>query len=204
MYTTQPPSPSYVDPEISLFQPDVYALAGFLAHTINAHAVLDIGCGKGSKLFQLKQQYGFTLIGIDTAEHVDYCRKQGPREFWFAHNAEKPYPDIVLPYDTVVVCADFLEHIEQVQHTLEFLQRHHASARTPLMFFSTPERELAHGFDHPGPPENKHHVREWSMSEFHALLTDAGLPIQFHGITRSYDAPHHKSLMTTQLVIVGR
>jgi hypothetical protein len=199
MYTTKPASFAYVDPEISPWQPDVYSLAGFLAKQLNVSAICDIGCGKASKLLQLKSTYGFHLTGFDLPEHVEYCQAKSPGDLWYAHNAETPFDQFILTTPRVFICADFLEHVEHPEYALQFIKRN----LTSLAIFSTPERVIAHGYDHPGPPCNPHHVREWSFKEFADLLTSHGFTIHFHGLTRSIDVPHDKTIMTTQIVVAG-
>lgn len=94
--------------------------------------------------------------------------------------------------DTVVVCADVIEHLADPRPLLGLLAdcRH----RGALVITSTPDRVRVRGADHKGPPTNPSHVREWALDEYVALLADHDLPCTYAGYTINNTA--HRELKT--------
>src|SRR5262245_8536940 len=55
-----------------VWQPDVYATAGRLARQFGAQRLVDVGCGDGAKLVELRSS--FDLYGIDFGANIAACR----------------------------------------------------------------------------------------------------------------------------------
>jgi 2-polyprenyl-3-methyl-5-hydroxy-6-metoxy-1,4-benzoquinol methylase len=189
-------------PDGYVYQPDVYALAGTLAHLGGATYLVDIGCGRAEKLVQAAEAHGLTPIGLDYGENLDRCRRAYPQGSWLDVNLEHPVgsiiPDHVLR-DAVVVCSDVIEHVTDPTNLLAFLRACMCASRAGLL--TTPERDRTRGPDHAGPPPNPAHVREWNARELKAYLEEHGLTVTFTGLTRSHD---RWDAMQTVLVILGR
>jgi hypothetical protein len=52
-----------------------------------------------------------------------------------------------------------------------------------------------------GPPDNKAHVREWTLGEFRAMYEHIGLPITFLGVTANNSV---ERAMTTLFAISSK
>jgi hypothetical protein len=99
----------------------------------------------------------------------------------------------------VLVCADVLEHLRFPERTLRRV-REALDRGADAFVLSTPERDLAEGLGHPGPPRNPAHVREWNTAELQRFLESHGLDGLF-GLTRSND--YLDQLHTTFVVVPG-
>jgi hypothetical protein len=62
-----------------------------------------------------------------------------------------------------------------------------AASQARAVVFSTPERDVQHGYDHMGPSPNLCHIREWNAQEFHDYLASVGLNPRHVGLTRGSD-----------------
>lgn len=146
------------------WQDHVYAFARAAADRFGLRSVLDIGCGSGFKL--VKYFAEFDCVGVDRAPCVAELRKRYPDRRWLAVEAVATgYP----PAD-LYICSDVIEHFTAPEILLEALAR--ASFRKLVL--STPAREVlvADGLREPdGPPGNEHHAMEWTMGEFHRLVS---------------------------------
>ncbi|MCL4397629.1 class I SAM-dependent methyltransferase [Patescibacteria group bacterium] len=72
--------------------------------------ILDVGCGTGSMLSELKES-GYDAYGLDgSREALVFCRKRGLEKVKAA-DFEKPLPYPAGTFDTVL-CLDVLEHVE--------------------------------------------------------------------------------------------
>jgi SAM-dependent methyltransferase len=179
----------------------VHVLAGTLAQLGGARYLVDIGCGRAEKLVESAQAFGLTPIGIDYGENLARCRAAYPAGAWIEADLESAV-GVVIPADVlrdaVVVCADVIEHLKDPTNLLALLRECMRSARAGLL--STPERDRTRGPDHPGPPPNPCHVREWNARELREFLQASGLTVTFTGLTRSHDV---WDAMQTILVMLG-
>ena len=163
-------------------QPDVYALAGYLANKFECTHILDIGCGRAEKLAALFPE--FEVVGIDIGSNIDYCNAHYPFGMWHKRDLEQVHADLV-PVDvlekTLVVCSDVIEHLANPIGLLGTLQ--HCLAHAPVAIVTTPERDLVRGPADRGPPANPAHVREWNLAEFRELLDNFSFKTAFLGLT---------------------
>src|SRR5688572_15972347 len=58
-----------VEQGLGIWQPDVYTMAGRLAHCLGASAIVDLGCGRAAKLLRLRDVA--PLIGVDYGANVE-------------------------------------------------------------------------------------------------------------------------------------
>jgi len=195
------PEPAYDDdPDDGVvWQPDVYRTAADVAEAVGARRIVDIGCGRGAKL--AAQHPRFEILGLDFGTNIAHCRETYEFGTWVEHDLEGPGVLPVEPEllrDSIVVCADVIEHLVSPELLLEKLRAalEHAAA----VLVSTPERELWAGIRDSGPPRNRCHVREWSMREFGWLLRSHGMPYHSIGLTRSNDRTEE---LHTMLAVIG-
>jgi SAM-dependent methyltransferase len=198
--------PDYLQDELAekagvVHQPDVYPFAAHLARLFECRHVIDVGCGRAHKLAELHPE--FEPVGIDFGDNIQHCRVVYPFGRWIDWNLEQsgsiPLPPEVVP-GSVVVCADVIEHLADPTNLLRNLRD--LLEHAPVALLSTPERDLVRGVDHHGPPDNPHHVREWSLAELEQLVHAAGLRLAFSGLTASEDQTFAKQ--TSLLVLEGR
>jgi hypothetical protein len=185
-------------PEI-VYQPDVYPLAAAAARTLGASTLIDIGCGRASKLLACAE--GLETIGIDFGANIDHCRANHPGRAWVDCDLDRPHRLPVPAADlrrSVIICSDVIEHLLHPEHLLVSLRA--ALEHAPLLVLSTPERDLARGVEDTGPPYNGSHVREWNLSELALLLEHHGLRLRRIGLTRSDD---QRGVMHTIIAFIG-
>lgn len=187
------------------FQPDVYTMAELLLDSLmdagdaivaDDPVLLDVGCGWGEKLAEIHERHPhWRIVGMDHGANLAHCEATYPWGQWISIDldaAETLRFDVDGP--AVVVCSDVIEHLADPSRLVRAL----ADAQCAYVVISTPEREVQYGPDHAGPPPNLCHVREWSTAELHAYLTESGLRIRWHGLTRGSDQGW---AMATQIVI---
>jgi SAM-dependent methyltransferase len=183
----------------AVWQPDVYPDAATLARLLGSSSIVDLGCGDGAKLAALSPE--FRIIGLDIGANLERSREQHPEGTWMEFDLDSEEP---LPIDdvagSVVVCADVLEHLRFPERTLK-RARDALDRGADAFVLSTPERDLAEGPNHAGPPRNPAHVREWNAEELRAFLESEGL-YGFFGLTRSND--YLDELQTTLVVVPGQ
>jgi SAM-dependent methyltransferase len=181
-------------------QPHVYLFAAHLARLHGCSHVVDIGCGRAEKLAPLAPE--FALVGVDHGPNLAEARHHAPAVELIDFDLERDEP-IPLPEAArggVLVCSDVIEHLVDPTPLLRNLRR--ALEHAPVAVLSTPERDLARGVEHLGPPDNPHHVREWNLAELERLLISVGLDVLFIGLTASNDDGYPKR--TTLAVLEHR
>ena len=192
----------YQDTAENDWQPDVYPFAFGLARSLGVNRVIDIGCGKASKLRPFFQS-GIDIVGLDDDDNVGWCRANYPQGDWRQVDLEMldsvllANPELVDPRAAILISADVIEHLKDPMPFLRAFQTWMKTAKLALI--STPERDLEHGLNHMGPPENQGHIREWNRAEFEGLLRAAGLNVLHVGLTRAHRS--HTDSRTTLAVI---
>lgn len=157
-----------------LYQVPVYRHAGDLADSPDMRSVLDIGCGRGTKLMELVAPHGVATTGVDSRRSIRHCRRTYPQGEWLVGNIESPRFTIGRTFD-LIISADVVEHLRNPDHLLDLIRA--CSHQGTVVILSTPERDLRRGPDDMGPPGNPAHIREWNAAEFEAYLTDRGFSI---------------------------
>jgi len=188
------PEPLYfvdLDPNTDIvYQPDVYTHASELASALGAWRLIDVGCGKAGKLVALEEH--FETFGIDHGENIAWCREHHSTGVWIEHDLEQPDPIPVDARDSIVVCADVIEHLRQPQHLAAGLLRLLEDGALAVLI-STPEREGTYGPWHQGPPPNVAHAREWTIRELTTFLRRIGFRHGTAGLTRNNTAENQSS-----------
>jgi len=182
-----------------VYQPDVYALAGFLAERCGARWIVDIGCGAAGKLRRFAATY--RLMCIDHAAALALARDSLGGATFVECDLEEGLAviDEEILGSAVVICADVMEHLRNPEVLARALAR--VSGMAPFVLISTPDRDRARGWLDCGPPANPSHVIEWSAAEFLRFLGDAGFgDLHIHGHTVNTDLQRAK---TTTLVVTG-
>lgn len=186
-------------PNAAEWQADVYHLAAQLARQAGVKRLVDVGCGRGGKLMQYAGE--FQTVGIDYGANIEVCKQTYPDAIWFTNNLEtETLPKFVFD-DSVVICADVIEHLPHPDRLIEILRR--ACETAACVLLSTPDRARIHGSrEHNGPPVNPAHVREWSNTELKDWLRSEKLPLVWWGWTISNQA--YPDQFWTSLVVMSK
>lgn len=152
------------------FQSVVYHYAKQVRDECGLKLVIDVGCGSGYKL--VNKFRDCATLGLDTPATVRFLHAAFPNHCWAVCDLYKqPMPSP----DTLVICSDVVEHLLEP----DLLMRYLLELAPKRLVISTPAREqLCLGTDD-GPPRNVHHIREWSVPQFHAYV-EAWFKIRHH------------------------
>src|SRR5437870_723178 len=72
-----------------IWQPDVYPFAANFADRVGSRKIVDIGCGRASKLAKLREQHpDWEFIGIDYRVNISWCRKNWRFGTWIEADLE--------------------------------------------------------------------------------------------------------------------
>ncbi len=147
----------------------VYSHAKELFNIGDFSRVVDIGCSTGAKLIHFWPND--ETIGIDWGSNLDQARRTAPKRTWLPYDLEQPgLAQAISDWNqSLVICADVIEHLQHPEHLLESLQQ--AVAQGAVCVLSTPDRDLCRGLEDRGPPANPCHVREWRLGELFTLVS---------------------------------
>ena len=179
-------TPAYFEdtlPQSSLWQADVYRLAARLARQAGIKRLVDVGCGRGAKLAALSSE--FEIVGLDYGDNITYARETYRSGQWLPCDFSS---QVLLPElftDSIVICADVIEHMSDPTPLLATLRN--AVEGAVYVLLSTPDRLRLYGYDHAGPPDNAAHTREWTNDELTNWLTQEGFPVVWSGWTISFE-----------------
>lgn len=159
------------------FQKEVYELARFYLDKYGYHNVLDIGCGSGFKLIQYFSDCD--TVGVEVDATYTFLRQKYPHRKW----VNTTQVNLVPQKTDLIICSDVIEHLLNPDELLQQI----AKIDFELLFISTPERNSCRSWLDYGPPQNKHHIREWNAKEFR-LYIEPHFDVISHQITHVEDA----------------
>lgn len=154
------------------YQYAVYQYARQLILQQDIKSVIDVGCGVGTKLFELIAPLCTNLTGVDHPEAIRHCENHRLGRF-FVDNLETPNFSLYTTYG-LVICADVIEHLLDPDPLIELIKC--ISTKDTWIVISTPERDKLRGTDCMRSPKREH-VREWNTQEFRAYLESHNLNI---------------------------
>ncbi|WP_368163942.1 class I SAM-dependent methyltransferase [Aeromonas sp. R6-2] len=160
------------DPSITYFdnmtcQPDVYRVAHHVFKTGKYSCIIDIGSGNGDKLAIFSDA---KIYCVDLPENRQLIEKNVKNLSFIPIDLDTnsfSIPDEILK-DSVVICSDVIEHLkfpDRLASDLSYLMK-----VAGFVIISTPDRIRTRGLYHIGPPENRAHIREWSIQEFYNFM----------------------------------
>lgn len=193
--------PAYFDDVLddsALWQADVYRLAAKLAHDSKIDRLVDLGCGRAEKLLYLSSW--FEITGLDYGVNINHLIEFYSEHHWINIDLNKNIVPTGLMADSVVICADVIEHLPDPVPLIQSLRNACETAKHVLL--STPDRDRVYKHEHYGPPGNPHHVREWTNAELVHWLRAEGLPVQWYGWTVSND--NRRDQVWTSLVVMSK
>lgn len=179
------------------WQADVYRQAAQFAQNIHARHLIDLGCGNGKKLKPYADD--FKILGVDFGANLDAFAANKVGQFLVCDFNQNPLPPTVFT-DSVVICADVIEHIPDPTALVKTLKNACESAEYVLV--STPDRQRVYKGEHNGPPGNPYHCREWTNAELVQWFRSENLPVQWYGWTVSND--RRRDQVWTSLVVLSK
>lgn len=185
-YTTQLEPQYFQDvlDDSAQWQAGVYRLAAQLARHYGAKRIIDLGCGRAQKLLQYADE--FQVVGVDYGDNIQHLINARPDQHWVIADLNTDIIDSENFENSVVICADVIEHIPDPSALMKTLRN--AAKVAKYVIVSTPDRLKVYKGEHDGPPGNPAHVREWTNAELQAYFKTAGFTIQWAGWTISNDA----------------
>lgn len=198
---------NYIDGHDSLddtiYQPQVYKSAFELVKKTNAKYLIDIGCGDGGKVAEIKHyKSDCNIILIDHEYIIKNVVKKYTNAQYISADFDIAIPEIdeEILKDAVIVCSDVIEHLAKPEILLEFFFR--CKKWVKAIVLSTPDRVEERGYFDYGPPANPYHVREWTQDEFSRLLMDYGFTDKILcGLTISNN---HSNVKATLICIMSK
>lgn len=174
-----------------IWQPDVLWEAKKIADRHSMTHVIDIGCGNGDKLVHYFQDGGYNVIGIDFHGSLSLSRASYPASQWIECDLTS-YDDLSRISDVlsgeepaVLVLSDVIEHLTDPRPLVSWMRAQLMARPGSRLVVSTPDR-LRLGYKSvTGRPENKAHIREWSLAELERFFISSGLQIIRSGHTRA-------------------
>jgi SAM-dependent methyltransferase len=134
----------------------------------NGRRILDVGCGTGTMLGELRR-FG-DVHGVDTeSAAVEFCHSQGETEVELAAGGEVPHPDD--SFDLVTLL-DVIEHVDDDQVLLEEAKR--VTAPGGSVFVTVP----AYGWMWGAQDEIAHHKRRYTRPQLRDSLARAGFRVE--------------------------
>ncbi|MGG6192515.1 methyltransferase domain-containing protein [Pantoea allii] len=191
----------YIDGHDSLdstvYQPHVYKSAFEIVKRTNAKYLIDIGCGDGSKVAQVRLFHpDCRVIMIDHEYIIDNVVKRYDFAQYISadFDVEIPAIDESILKESVIICSDVVEHLLKPEIIIEFFRQ--CKHLVKAIVISTPDRVEERGYFDYGPPANPYHVREWTLDEFTRLLMDFGFRDRMlAGLTISNDYNNVKATL---------
>src|SRR5688500_6753892 len=78
-----------------VWQPDVYPLATMLGQAMRSRILIDLGCGRATKLQDASRL--FQVIGADTRENISWCREHLDYGKWVVADLESDQSHLLNP-----------------------------------------------------------------------------------------------------------
>ena len=157
------------------YQKEVYLYAKDVMEKYHYKNVVDVGCGSAFKL--IKYLGGYNTIGVETEPCYSYLTNKYPNRNWLLSGKKETSfsnePIVVGGGVDLVICSDVIEHIIDPDELIKYL----ISLNALHYIISTPCRQRLCDLKRfrsakwNGPPVNKGHVREWTMSEFKEYIS---------------------------------
>lgn len=173
----------YIDtlPRSSTYQYEIYKFARKIIKKHDLKNILDIGCGIGTKLYEIIYPVCEDIIGIDSSsDFINICKQEYSFGQWFIDDIEDKKIKLDRKFD-IIISSDVIEHLVNPDNLLSYIRKF--SNNDTFIIISTPERDLVRGIMSNGPPANKSHVREWNKMEFNKYIKSRGFDIIDHFVT---------------------
>lgn len=174
---------AYSDSSV-VWQEAVYVFARELAEATDHVRIVDIGTGTGIKLHTAFAGYAAGRLQVDWRDQRNPLPEGEAQGAFLSANLED-FTDLAAlegaldPAEpTLFILADVIEHLADPRPVLRFLRRllkRHASNR---LVISTPDRHRVDGAGSEGLPDNRGHVRQWTLNEFGLAMMATGFQVR--------------------------
>lgn len=159
------------------YQHAVYSLVSRIIGESRAKSIIDVGCGIGVKLKNLKVSHPeVEIFGVDQHDPIAYCKNTYSFGAWMIDDFDDNTLDLDKRFD-IVVCSDVIEHVENPDNLINYLKN--KVSPEGYIVISTPDRNTLRGRNCVSSP-NRYHVREWSFYEFENYIKSHDLDIFLH------------------------
>jgi glycosyltransferase involved in cell wall biosynthesis len=173
----------HYDDTTTIWQESVYEFARAIADSTRFTQVVDIGTGTGVKFQRFFAGYSPNTLQTDWIDQRVRPNDESTLGEFKAGNLEL-FDDLealeaALPSGEpmLFVLSDIIEHLQDVRpllRTLRRLLKQHDSNRLVL---STPDRHRIDGLDASRLPDNRGHVRQWTLGELGRGMLSAGFRV---------------------------
>jgi SAM-dependent methyltransferase len=171
----------------------------FASGFVGGKDVLDIACGVGYGSALLAESGAHSVEGVDIRdENVHYAKTSYCAKNLFFSQGDITSHGQPESYD-LIVCFETIEHIDCYNSAL--LNCHRLLRPGGTLLISSPNRPLSS----PGrwildPPENRFHVREFTVAELYLLLEAAGFSVSRNDVFGQGFQWVSKSLIITKVL----
>ncbi|MDC3197500.1 class I SAM-dependent methyltransferase [Luminiphilus sp.] len=160
-----------------VYQFPVYQFLSRYVRKNNIRSIIDVGCGVGRKLTYVHAQNPTVeIIGIDQEDPIRYCEANYEFGEWYVDDFEQSTLSSDIRAE-LVICSDVIEHLINPTLLLNYIKG--LLKKDGVVILSTPERDSLRGRNCMHSP-NRHHVREWNVSEFELYLESSGFEVLDH------------------------
>ncbi len=169
----------YDDSEV-VWQEDVYRYALAPEKILKILRVVDLGCGSGIKSSSLTPE-NIELVLVDAEDLRTRTERQAhfiECDFSSFHDLAKLEANLSSTEPTLYILSDVLEHLIDPRPVLRMLRKLLRQNSENRLILSTPNADKTIPRNHPGPPENERHVREWSEAEIVKCVEASGFQIE--------------------------
>lgn len=172
----------YDDSDV-VWQEEVYQVARQLADGFQPARIVDIGTGTGIKLNNAFHDHPAVRLQVDWRDERVPLPDDAPQAAFLAINLEDFHDLEALeaaldPREpTLFILSDVIEHLQDPRPILRTLRR--LLKRNPLnrLVISTPDRHRVDGARSEGLPDNRGHVRQWTLNEFGLAMLSCGFQL---------------------------
>jgi len=179
--------------ETDKYQKEVYIYANNVMEKYDYKNIVDVGCGSGFKL--IKYLGNYNTIGVETEPCYTFLKNKYPNRNWLLSGKKETSfsNEPLLDKPDLVICSDVIEHIIDPDELIKYL----ISLNALHYIISTPCRQRLLDLKRfrsakpLGPPTNKGHVREWTMSEFKEYISKSFNILQSYYGEKQKECQYH-------------
>jgi GT2 family glycosyltransferase len=185
-----------------VWQEEVYIAARALADELMPARVVDIGTGTGIKLHTAFAGHPAARLQTDWQDQRAPPPDGAPQPPFLAVNLEdfhdlEAFEDAFDPTEpTLFILSDVIEHLQDprpLMRSLRRLLKRHAGSR---LLVSTPDRERIDGRNASSLPDNRGHVRQWTLNEFGLAMMSAGFDLRRIGrVQQNRGDAHNRTIL---------
>jgi len=166
-----------------VWQEEVYIFARGVAEEMQPARVVDIGTGTGVKLQTAFAGHAAAKLQVDWRDERAALPGDTSQPAFVAVNLED-FADLEAlegsldaREPTLFILSDVIEHLRDPRPVLRSLRRLLKRNPDNRLVISTPDRHRVDGAGAEGMPNNRGHVRQWTLNEFGLAMMSAGFKL---------------------------